>query len=204
MCHLLLGIDPSPLGQAPFTPATTEAVKLDGAVLGLACSAAQVTVGPSIAGHVGADCAAAILACGPHRSDETMLMIDVGTNAEIVLGSEAGVWAASSPTGPAFEGAQTSSGQRAMPGAIERVRIDPATWKPRFTVIGSDLWSDDPDFARAVERCSSSRSGKPRSGNPRAGKRSTRRWRSGRCDRYMRFGDNRGHSGDVPSRCHLR
>ena len=170
MCHLLLGIDPSPLGQAPFTLATTEAVELEGAALGLDCPAAQVTVGPSIAGHVGADSTAAILACGPHRSDETMLMIDVGTNAEIVLGSKAGVWAASSPTGPAFEGAQTSSGQRAVPGAIERVRIDPATWAPRFTVIGSDLWSDDPDFAQAVERGGSPRAGGKRTGRgPRVG-----------------------------------
>jgi uncharacterized 2Fe-2S/4Fe-4S cluster protein (DUF4445 family) len=76
--------------------------------------------------------------------------VDVGTNAEILLGNTARVLACSSPTGPAFEGAQISSGQRAAPGAIERVEIDPATKEPRFRVIGSDLWSDDPGFAEAT------------------------------------------------------
>lgn len=76
-------------------------------------------------------------------------MVDVGTNAEIVLGSGGNLLAASSPTGPAFEGAQLSCGRRAAPGAIERVRIDPATAEPRFKVIGCDLWSDDPGFAEA-------------------------------------------------------
>jgi len=67
-----------------------------------------------------------------------------------VLGNRDRLLACSSPTGPAFEGAQISSGQRAAPGAIERVRIDPATLEARFKVIGSDLWSDDPGFAEAV------------------------------------------------------
>jgi len=75
------------------------------------------------------------------------LLVDVGTNAEIVLGNRHRLLAASSPTGPAFEGAQISSGQRAAPGAIERVRIDPQTLEPRFRVIGCELWSDHPDFA---------------------------------------------------------
>ena len=75
------------------------------------------------------------------------LIVDVGTNAEIVLGNRDRLLAASSPTGPAFEGAQISCGQRAAPGAIERVRIDPETLEPRFRVIGSDAWSDEPGFA---------------------------------------------------------
>ena len=80
-----------------------------------------------------------------------MLVVDVGTNAEIQLGDAAGgVLACSSPTGPAFEGAQISCGQRAAPGAIERVRIDPVTKEPRYSVIGSDLWSDDPGFEAAI------------------------------------------------------
>ncbi|WP_419923218.1 ASKHA domain-containing protein [Candidatus Poriferisodalis sp.] len=152
MIHIALGIDPTPLGQAPFTLATDSAVEIEGPQLGLPCPAARVYVGPAIAGHVGADTAAAVLAGGPHRSDEITLLVDVGTNAEIVLGSSAGLWAASSPTGPAFEGAQISCGLRATPGAIERVRIDPQTWAPRFRVIGCDLWSDDPGFDDAVER----------------------------------------------------
>ena len=79
-----------------------------------------------------------------------MLLVDVGTNAEIVLGNRSRVVAASSPTGPAFEGAEISSGQRAAPGAIERVRIDPATLEPKFRVIGVDKWSDEDGFAEAA------------------------------------------------------
>ena len=80
-----------------------------------------------------------------------MLVVDVGTNAEILLGNETRVLACSSPTGPAFEGAQISSGQRAAPGAIERIEIDPITKNPRFRVIGSELWSDEAGFAQATE-----------------------------------------------------
>jgi uncharacterized 2Fe-2S/4Fe-4S cluster protein (DUF4445 family) len=150
MHHLLLGIDPTPLGQAPFTLATAEAVQLPALDLDLPLPHARVYVGPCIAGHVGADTAAVVLAEGPHRSATTQLVVDVGTNAEIVLGDHIRQFAASSPTGPAFEGAQLSCGQRATAGAIERVRIDRVTLEPRFKVIGSDLWSDDPEFAESV------------------------------------------------------
>jgi uncharacterized 2Fe-2S/4Fe-4S cluster protein (DUF4445 family) len=109
-------------------------------------------VGPCIAGHVGADTAAAILAEGPHRGEAMQLLVDVGTNAEIVLGDRNRQFAASSPTGPAFEGAQLSSGQRATAGAIEKVRIDPETFEPRFKVIGIEPWSDEADFDLAVEK----------------------------------------------------
>ncbi len=152
MMHIVLGIDPTPLGQAPFTLATDAAVELDGPELALPCPWARVYVGPAIAGHVGADTSAAVLAASPHRDTELTLLVDVGTNAEIVLGNSAGLWAASSPTGPAFEGAQISCGQRAIPGAIERVRIDPTTWAPRVRVIGSELWSDEPGFRQANGR----------------------------------------------------
>jgi uncharacterized 2Fe-2S/4Fe-4S cluster protein (DUF4445 family) len=99
---------------------------------------------------VGADAAAVVLAQAPDRAEAPTLVVDVGTNAEIVFGDRARLLACSSPTGPALEGAQLSSGQRAAPGAIERVRIDPATLAPRFKVIGCDLWSDEPGFAEAV------------------------------------------------------
>jgi uncharacterized 2Fe-2S/4Fe-4S cluster protein (DUF4445 family) len=92
-----------------------------------------------------------MLAEGPHRGEEWQLLVDVGTNAEIVLGCAERQFAASSPTGPAFEGAQISCGQRATAGAIERVRIDRTTLAPRFKVIGCDLWSDDAGFAAATE-----------------------------------------------------
>ena len=86
----------------------------------------------------------------PHRGDAVSLLVDIGTNAEIVLGNDARLLACSSPTGPAFEGAQVSAGQRAAPGAIERVRIDPLTLETRIRVIGSDLWSDEPGFGDAL------------------------------------------------------
>ncbi|MDQ2966605.1 MAG: ASKHA domain-containing protein, partial [Chloroflexota bacterium] len=152
MHHLLLGIDPIPLGSAPFALATDRAVRTTARELDLvAHPGARVYVLPCVAGHVGADTAGVILAEAPHRKTEgTRVVVDVGTNAEIVLGSGSRLLAASSPTGPAFEGAQISSGQRAAPGAIERVRIDRATLEPRFKVIGSDLWSDEPGFAEAT------------------------------------------------------
>ena len=146
MHHLVLGIDPTPLGTAPFELATDEAVHTRARDLDIDLPNAAVYLLPCIAGHVGADTAGAMLAEGPHRCAHPQLLVDIGTNAEIVLGSIDAVFAASSPTGPAFEGAQISGGQRATVGAIERVRIDRATLAPRVRVIGSDLWSDDPDF----------------------------------------------------------
>ncbi|WP_173931712.1 ASKHA domain-containing protein [Chelativorans sp. Marseille-P2723] len=151
MHHLFLGIDPTELGGAPFALAVSGAVKTRASDLRLGLNrGARLYMLPCIAGHVGADAAAVTLSEGPDRQDEMMLIVDVGTNAEIVLGNRHRVVAASSPTGPAFEGAEISSGQRAAPGAIERVRIDRETLEPRFRVIGSELWSDDPGFAEAV------------------------------------------------------
>jgi uncharacterized 2Fe-2S/4Fe-4S cluster protein (DUF4445 family) len=152
MHHLLLGIDPVELGQAPFALATSESLNLEARQLALTeiNSDAQVYILPCIAGHVGADCAAVALSEEPDKSDDIVLIVDVGTNAELLLGSKEKVLACSSPTGPAFEGAQISSGQRAAPGAIERVEIDPVTKEPRFKVIGSDLWSTEEGFAAAT------------------------------------------------------
>jgi uncharacterized 2Fe-2S/4Fe-4S cluster protein (DUF4445 family) len=154
MHHLLLGIDPTELGGAPFALATDQAITLWASELDLLSvhPNARVYVLPCIAGHVGADSAGVILSETPYLANEMTLIVDVGTNAEIVLGNRHRLLAASSPTGPAFEGAQISCGQRAAPGAIERVRIDPATLEPRVKVIGSDLWSDEPGFPEATRR----------------------------------------------------
>ena len=153
MHHLFLGLSPVELGGAPFALATDAALNLKARELGFAINdGAVVYVLPCIAGHVGADAAAMILSEEPHLRDDISLVVDVGTNAEIVLGNRDRLLACSSPTGPAFEGAQISCGQRAAPGAIERVRIDVETLEVRFSVIGSDLWSDDPDFADAINR----------------------------------------------------
>jgi uncharacterized 2Fe-2S/4Fe-4S cluster protein (DUF4445 family) len=147
MHHLFLGIDPTELGGAPFALATDGAVHRLAADLSLHTHpGARVYLLPCIAGHVGADTAGVILSEAPYQQETVNLIVDVGTNAEIVLGSRDRMLAASSPTGPAFEGAQISCGQRAAPGAIERVRIDEHTLEPRFTVIGDDRWSDEPGF----------------------------------------------------------
>jgi uncharacterized 2Fe-2S/4Fe-4S cluster protein (DUF4445 family) len=151
MHHLLLGIDPTELGGAPFALATDRAITLWAVEIDFAIHRnARIYVLPCIAGHVGADTAGVLLAERPDLTDKMTLVVDVGTNAEIVLGNNQRMLACSSPTGPAFEGAQISCGQRAAPGAIERVRIDPETLEPRFKVIGCDLWSDAPGFAEAV------------------------------------------------------
>ncbi|MCH8176629.1 MAG: DUF4445 domain-containing protein [Proteobacteria bacterium] len=149
MHHLFLGIDPTPLGTAPFTLATDQTTVVRAADIDIHLHPeTRVCVLPCIAGHIGADTAGVILAERPDLAEEYVLLVDVGTNAEIVLGNRNRLLAASSPTGPAFEGAQISAGQRAAPGAIERVRIDAETLEPRFRVIGCEAWSDDPEFAQ--------------------------------------------------------
>ena len=151
MHHLVLGISPVQLGVAPFALATDSALELNAEGLGLRINAGgHVYVLPCIAGHVGADAAAVMLAEAPYADEKISLIIDVGTNAEILLGNNQRMLAASSPTGPAFEGAQISCGQRAAPGAIERVRIDPGSLEPKFKVIGCDLWSDEDGFQEGI------------------------------------------------------
>ena len=153
MHHLVLGLDPTPLGAAPFSLVTDQAVRVEASELGIHVHpGGRVYILPCIAGHVGADAAAAMLSEGPSRSEKTQLLVDVGTNAEIVLGNSERVLAASSPTGPAFEGAQISSGQRAAPGAIERVRIDPDTLEPRIKIVGGDHWSDEEGFSDEIAK----------------------------------------------------
>jgi uncharacterized 2Fe-2S/4Fe-4S cluster protein (DUF4445 family) len=151
MHHLFLGIDPFELGQAPFALTTSDSLRLRADDLDLNIHpSARIYILPCIAGHVGADAAAVALSEAPDKSEDLVLVVDVGTNAEILLGNKEKVLACSSPTGPAFEGAQISSGQRAAPGAIERVEIDPVTKVPRFRVIGSDIWSDEDGFDEAI------------------------------------------------------
>jgi uncharacterized 2Fe-2S/4Fe-4S cluster protein (DUF4445 family) len=151
MHHIVLGINPVNLGTAPFALTTSDAIDTRAAEIGLSAHPeARLYCLPCIAGHVGADAAGVILAEAPDRNEEMTLVVDVGTNAEIVLANNKRLLVCSSPTGPAFEGAQVSSGQRATIGAIERVRIDRDTLEPRFKCIGSDLWSDEPGFSEAM------------------------------------------------------
>ena len=152
MHHILLGISPVELGGAPFALTTDAAVEVPAAELELKINpGGRIYILPCIAGHVGADTAGMILSEEPQEQNQMTLLVDVGTNAEIVLGNRQRLLACSSPTGPAFEGAQISCGQRAATGAIERVRINPETLEPRFKVIGSDLWSDEEGFSAAIE-----------------------------------------------------
>jgi uncharacterized 2Fe-2S/4Fe-4S cluster protein (DUF4445 family) len=153
MHHLFLGIDPTELGGAPFALATGLPMTFPAREMDLKLNnGTQIYVLPCIAGHVGADAAGVVLSEAPHESDEYMLCVDVGTNAEIVLGTKHRLLACSSPTGPAFEGAQISCGQRAAPGAIERIRIDPVTLEPRYRVIGCEKWSDEEGFEDAIKQ----------------------------------------------------
>jgi len=151
MHHIVLGINPVNLGTAPFALTTSDAIDTRAAEMGLSAHPeARLYCLPCIAGHVGADAAGVILAEAPDRHEDMTLVVDVGTNAEIVLANNKRLLVCSSPTGPAFEGAQISSGQRATIGAIERVQINRDTLEPRFKCIGSDLWSDEPGFTEAM------------------------------------------------------
>ncbi len=150
MHHLFLGLDPVELGQAPFALTVADAQSFAAREAGLELHReAQIHTLPCIAGHVGADAAAVALSEAPDRSEDLVLIVDVGTNAEILLGDKHGVLACSSPTGPAFEGAQISSGQRAAPGAIEHIRIG-ADKEPRFKLVGNEKWSDEDGFEQAA------------------------------------------------------
>ncbi len=144
MHHLLLNLHPKDLGLAPFVPAIHKSVDVKARELGLHInSAGNIHVLPTIASFVGADTSAMIVAEEPHKQDENWLLIDVGTNAELVLGNRKRLVCTSTPTGPALEGAHVEYGMRAAPGAMERIEIDEKTFEPRYKVIGVDGWNTD-------------------------------------------------------------
>ena len=155
MHHLFLGISPVELGQAPFTLAIKDLFEVPARLLDLGLSeSARVTMLPLIGGHVGADTTGAYLTQLDAMEGRSVLLVDIGTNAEIVLSHAGKVAAASSPTGPAFEGAEISAGVRASKGAIERVRIDPATGESRVRIIGHEGWISDADGSALPHRIS--------------------------------------------------
>ncbi len=144
MISLFLNLNPASLGETPFVMADREALDLPAAALKLRLHpAANVHILPAVAGHVGADNVAVLLAEEPWLMDGVTLLVDVGTNAEIALWTGEQLLSASSPTGPAFEGAQISHGMRAAPGAVERVRVDRASGIVRYRIIGEERWSDE-------------------------------------------------------------
>ena len=144
MHHLLLNLHPKDLGLAPFVPAIHKSIDVKARELGLHInSSGNIHILPTIASFVGADTSAVILAEEPHKQDENWLLIDVGTNAELVLGNRKRLVCTSTPTGPALEGAHVEYGMRAAPGAMERVHIDETTLEPKYKVIGVEGWNTD-------------------------------------------------------------
>jgi uncharacterized 2Fe-2S/4Fe-4S cluster protein (DUF4445 family) len=144
MHHLLLNLHPKDLGLAPFVPAIHKSVDVKARELGLQINpSGNIYVLPTIASFVGADTSAMILAEEPHKQDENWLLIDVGTNAELILGNRKRLVCTSTPTGPALEGAHVEYGMRAAPGAMERVQIDENTLEPKYKVIGVEGWNTD-------------------------------------------------------------
>jgi len=142
MHHLLLNLHPKDLGLAPFVPAIHSSVDVKARELGLHINpSGNIHVLPTIASFVGADTSAMILAEEPHRQDENWLLIDVGTNAELILGNRKRLLCTSTPTGPALEGAHVEYGMRAAPGAIERVSIDEKTLEPKYKIVGEEGWN---------------------------------------------------------------
>jgi uncharacterized 2Fe-2S/4Fe-4S cluster protein (DUF4445 family) len=156
MHHIFLSICPEYLGKAPFLPALHASVDVKARDLRLeVCPGAYVHVLPIEAGFVGADNVGVLIAEEPYKRDDLMLIIDIGTNGELVLGNKQKLLCSSCATGPAFEGAHIKFGMRAAPGAIERVQIDPETKEPRYKVIGKDLWSDESGEMEARGICGS-------------------------------------------------
>jgi uncharacterized 2Fe-2S/4Fe-4S cluster protein (DUF4445 family) len=144
MHHILLNLHPKDLGLAPFVPTIHKSMDVKARELGLHINpSGNIHVLPTIASFVGADTSAVILAEEPHKQDENWLLIDVGTNAELVLGNRKRLVCTSTPTGPALEGAHVEYGMRAAPGAMERVHIDETTLEPKYKVIGVDGWNTD-------------------------------------------------------------
>ncbi len=139
--HIFLSLNPSYVGQVPFPPVIHHSLDIKARDLGIRINpSSYLYVLPIEAGFVGADNVGVLIAEEPYKHDENQLIIDIGTNGELVLGNRHKLLAASCATGPALEGAQVSFGMRAAPGAIERVVIDPETREVDYKVIGRVAW----------------------------------------------------------------
>ncbi len=144
MHHIFLGIDPGPLGMSPFTPAVHHSLDIKARNLRVRINpGAYVHILPIEAGFVGADNVGVLICEEPHIKDDMSLIIDIGTNGELILGNRKRLISSSCATGPALEGAQITFGMRAAPGTIERIRIDPSTLEVDYMVIGRDLWKSE-------------------------------------------------------------
>ncbi len=156
MHHIFLSLDPRYLGQSPFPPSLHRSLDIKARDLGLRISpGAYVHVLPIEAGFVGADNVGVLIAEEPYNQDDMVLIIDIGTNGELLMGNRDRLVSASCATGPAFEGAEIRYGMRAAPGAIEKIRIDPDTREVRFRVIGKDNWNTELEEVGASGICGS-------------------------------------------------
>jgi len=156
MHHIFLNLDPQYIGAAPFSPALNHSMDVKARDLGIKIApGAYIHVLPIEAGFVGADNVGVLIATEPYKQDKIQLIIDIGTNGELILGNRKRLVSSSCATGPAFEGAEIKFGMRAAPGAIEKIRIDPKTKEVRFKVIGNDGWSDETDGIGAKGICGS-------------------------------------------------
>jgi uncharacterized 2Fe-2S/4Fe-4S cluster protein (DUF4445 family) len=158
MHHIFLNLNPEFVGLAPFPPVIHHSLDIKARDMGLKINpAAYVFVLPNEAGFVGADNVGVLLAEEPYKKDEIALIIDIGTNGELVLGNKDKLISSSCATGPALEGAQIAFGMRAAPGAIERIEIDPKTKEVNYKVIGRDAWRkySEPKDMKAKGICGS-------------------------------------------------
>ncbi len=143
MHHILLQLDPRHVALSPFPPVVQKSLNIKARNLGIdICPSAYVHILPNEAGFVGADNVAVLTAEAPYKGDRIQLIIDIGTNGELVLGNRERLLSTSCATGPAFEGAEITHGMRAAPGAIERIAVDPETHEVMYKVVANDAWSN--------------------------------------------------------------
>jgi uncharacterized 2Fe-2S/4Fe-4S cluster protein (DUF4445 family) len=158
MHHILLGLDPEFVGMAPFPPVIHHSMDIKARDLNVSINpASYIFILPNEAGFVGADNVGVLICEAPYKDDMNQLIIDIGTNGELVLGNRHKLISSSCATGPALEGAQLSFGMRAAPGAIERIEIDPETHDVNYKVIGRDAWRkfSKPEEMKAKGICGS-------------------------------------------------
>ena len=158
MHHILLQLTPEHMGVSPFTPVVCDGLDIKIRDLGItAAQGSYVHILPNEAGFVGADNVGVLIAEEPYKKEEIQLIIDIGTNGELVLGNKYKLISSSCATGPALEGAHLTYGMRAAPGAIERISIDPETHEVDYKVIGRKAWRkySQPEEMQAKGICGS-------------------------------------------------
>ena len=158
MHHIFLSLNPEFVGMAPFPPVIHHSLDIKARDLGIKINpSSYMFVLPIEAGFVGADNVGVLLAEEPYKHEENQLIIDIGTNGELVLGNRHKLISSSCATGPALEGAQIAFGMRAAPGAMERILIDPETKEVDYKVIGREAWRkySEPKDMKAKGICGS-------------------------------------------------